>query len=86
MRLCAHYLPHGAWLEEGALLRGAGRSAGVPGAPAHGRADPSGPLDTARELSRARPDAELTVVAEGQLGGATTRACVLNALDRFAAR
>jgi proline iminopeptidase len=86
-RICAHYFSHGAWLEEGALLRGAGRLAGVPGVLIHGRADLSSPLDTAWELSRAWPDAELTVIdTEGHLGGATTRTRVLDALDRFAAR
>jgi proline iminopeptidase len=87
VRICAHYFSHGAWLEEGALLRDAGRLAGIPGVLVHGRADLSSPLDTAWELSRAWPDAELTVVAaEGHLGGDTTRTQVLNALDRFAGR
>ncbi|GAA3646925.1 prolyl aminopeptidase [Streptomyces chitinivorans] len=87
VRLCAHYFSHGAWLEEDALLRGAGRLAGIPGVLVHGRADLSSPLDTAWELARAWPDAELTVVgAEGHLGGAATRTRVLDALDRFAAR
>ena len=31
VRICAHYFSHGAWLEEGALLRDAGRLAGIPG-------------------------------------------------------
>lgn len=44
-----------------------------------------GPLDTAWELSRAWPDAELIVVSDaGHLGSDTTRAHVLTALDRFA--
>ncbi len=51
----------------------------------HGRLDLAGPLDTAWELSRAWPDAELTVVDNaGHLGSDTTRARVLEALDRFA--
>ncbi|MGO9079185.1 MAG: alpha/beta fold hydrolase [Streptosporangiaceae bacterium] len=29
-RLCAHYFSHGAWLEDGALIREAGRLAGIP--------------------------------------------------------
>ena len=46
-----------------------------------------GPLDTAWQLARAWPDAELTVVEEaGHLGTEATRGYVRNALDRFADR
>jgi len=87
VRLCAHYFSHGAWLEEGALLRDAGRLAGVPGVLVHGRLDLGSPLGTAWELARAWPDAELVVVGgEGHFGGVATRAHVLDALDRFARR
>ncbi|NBM17922.1 prolyl aminopeptidase [Streptomyces sp. GC420] len=85
VRICAHYFSHGAWLEEGVLLREAGRLAGIPGVLVHGRLDMSAPLDTAWELSRAWPDAELIVVEDaGHLGGAATRDHVLRALRRFA--
>ncbi|MGK5629535.1 prolyl aminopeptidase [Streptomyces sp. URMC 123] len=85
VRICAHYFSHGAWLEEGALLRNAGRLAGIPGVLVHGRLDMSGPLDTAWELARAWPDAELIVVDEaGHLGSDVTRRHVVDALDRFA--
>lgn len=84
VRICSHYFSHGAWLEEGALLRDAGRLAGIPGVLVHGRLDLGGPLDTAWELARAWPDAELIVVEDaGHLGGAATRDHVLAALDRF---
>ncbi|HEX5565653.1 MAG TPA: prolyl aminopeptidase [Streptomyces sp.] len=87
VRICAHYFSHGAWLEEGALLRDAGRLAGIPGVLVHGRLDLSSPLDTAWALARAWPDAELTVIGDaGHLGGEATRARVLEALDRFARR
>ncbi|MFE2288172.1 prolyl aminopeptidase [Streptomyces sp. NPDC059443] len=86
VRICAHYFSHGAWLEEGALLRGAHRLAGIPGVLIHGRLDMGSPLDTAWQLHRAWPGSELTVVEEaGHLGDATTRDHVLRALDRFAA-
>ncbi|MFF1556498.1 prolyl aminopeptidase [Streptomyces sp. NPDC058279] len=86
VRICSHYFSHGAWLEEGALLREADRLAGIPGVLVHGRLDMAGPLDTAWELSRAWPDAELNVVEDaGHLGSTTTRDHVLGALDRFAA-
>ncbi|MFI5866139.1 prolyl aminopeptidase [Streptomyces sp. NPDC051546] len=86
VRICSHYFSHGAWLEEGELLREAHRLAGIPGVLIHGRLDMAGPLGTAWELSRAWPGAELTVVEEaGHMGGAATLDHVLGALDRFAA-
>ena len=79
------YFSHGAWLEEGALLRDAGRLSGIPGVLVHGRLDLGGPLQTAWELHHAWPDAELIVVeGVGHLGTAETREHVLRALDRFA--
>ncbi len=84
-RLCAHYYSHGAWLEEGALIRDAGRLAGIPGVLIHGRLDLSCPLDTAWELARAWPGAELHAPADsGHRGSDTKRRLLLGALDRFA--
>ncbi|MEU7045567.1 prolyl aminopeptidase [Streptomyces varsoviensis] len=86
VRICSRYFSHGAWLEEGALVRDAGRLAGIPGVLVHGRLDMGGPLQTAWELARAWPDAELiTVESSGHLGNETTRRHVLAALDRFGA-
>jgi proline iminopeptidase len=86
VRICAQYFSHGAWLEEGELIREAHRLTGIPGVLVHGRLDMGGPLETAWELCRGWPDAELTVVEDaGHLGTETTRAHVLRALDRFAA-
>ncbi|MCX4724246.1 prolyl aminopeptidase [Streptomyces sp. NBC_01306] len=85
VRICSRYFSHGAWLEEGTLLRNAHRLAGIPGVLIHGRLDMGGPLDTAWELARAWPDAELIVVSDaGHLGSATTRGHILGALNRFA--
>ncbi|MEV0397855.1 prolyl aminopeptidase [Polymorphospora rubra] len=85
VRICSHYFAHGAWLEEGALIRDAGRLAGIPGVLVHGRVDLGGPLDTAWQLAGAWPDAELIVVEEaGHLPTGTTRDHVRQALDRFA--
>jgi proline iminopeptidase len=85
VRICSRYFAHGAWLEEGVLLRDADRLAGIPGVLIHGRLDMGGPLETAWELNRAWPDAELIVVEDaGHLGSETTRDHALRALDRFA--
>lgn len=84
VRICTHYLRHAAWLEEGALLRDAGRLAGIPGVLIHGRHDMSCPIDTAWALSRAWPGAELVAVDDtGHLPSDTKRAALLRALDGF---
>lgn len=86
VRICTRYFAHGAWLEEGALLRDAGRLTGIPGVLLHGRLDLGGPVTTAWELARAWPDAELVVVGDsGHTGSDTMSAEVRRALDRFAA-
>jgi proline iminopeptidase len=53
---------HNAWLEDGALLRGAGALAGIPGVLVNGRFDLQSPIENAWVLRRAWPDAELVVV------------------------
>ena len=85
VRLCAHYFSHGAWLQEGVLLREAGRLAAIPGVLIHGRHDMGGPVQTASELHRAWPDSQLIVVEDaGHLGSAATRGHILDAFARFA--
>ncbi|MGW7358966.1 prolyl aminopeptidase [Streptomyces sp. NPDC054802] len=84
VRIAAHYFAHGAWLEEGALLRDAGRLNGIAGTLFHGRLDLSSPVETAWELGRVWTDAELAVVDDsGHKGSATTRRLVIGALERF---
>ncbi|HZG34314.1 MAG TPA: prolyl aminopeptidase [Gaiellaceae bacterium] len=84
VRICAHYFSHGAWLEEGALLRDAHRLAGIPGVLIHGRLDLGSPLGTAWELAQAWPDAELVVVEDaGHTGSDAMRQAVRAALARF---
>lgn len=85
VRICAHYFAHGAWLEEGALIRDAGRLAGIPGALIHGRLDMSCPLDTAWELARAWPGVELHIIDDaGHKGSSEMHRRTYEALDRFA--
>lgn len=85
VRICAHYFSHGAWLEEGALLRDAGRLAGIPGVLVHGRLDMGGPPHTAWELAKVWPDATLHIVEDsGHTGSDTMREHLRTALDMFA--
>ncbi|MGI8916057.1 MAG: hypothetical protein ACR2JY_20170, partial [Chloroflexota bacterium] len=85
-RLVTHYWRHAAWLEDGALLRDAGRLAGIRGVLVHGRLDLSSPLDIAWHLSRAWPGSELVVVDEAGHGWGDpgTREALIAATDRFA--
>lgn len=62
-RIVTHYFRHNAWLEDGQLLRDAGRLAGIPGVLIHGRLDVSSPLETDWQLAQAWPRSEL-VIAE----------------------
>jgi proline iminopeptidase len=84
-RICAHYLRHGAWLEEGELIRNAHQLAKIPGVLIHGRRDLSCPVETAFELSMAWPGSELIVVDDaGHLRSDAKRAALVTSLARFA--
>jgi proline iminopeptidase len=85
VRLCAHYFSHDAWLEDGILLREADRLAAIPGVLIHGRLDLSCPLDTAWQLARAWPHAELEIIDDsGHQGSDTMSRRIRGALDTFA--
>ncbi|MFE2723033.1 prolyl aminopeptidase [Kitasatospora sp. NPDC059327] len=85
-RITAHYFAHDGFLEDGQLLRDAGRLAGIPGVLIHGRLDLGSPLRTAWELAKAWPDAELTVIGEsGHTGSPAMAEAVFAAIERFAA-
>jgi len=61
-RLALHYFCHGAWLEDGQLIREAGKLSGIPGVIVQGRYDAVCPPVTAYELHRAWPDSKLELV------------------------
>lgn len=84
-RLVTHYWHHAAFLEEGALLRDAGRLAGMPSVLVHGRMDLSSPLDVAWQLARAWPGSNLIVIDEAGHGAVEPgmQAAVLAAIERF---
>jgi proline iminopeptidase len=85
VRLCAWYGQHGAFLEEGALIRDANRLVGLPGVLIHGRLDLSCPVASVWELARAWPDARLMIDDHaGHRGSELKRQWLLDALDGFA--
>ncbi len=85
-RIVTHYFSHDAWLSDGQLLRNAHRLAGIPGVLVHGRLDLGGPADTAWQLGKAWPDAELHLIGTGHGGGEDMDRHVRNAVLRFGAR
>ena len=60
-RIALHYFCNGGWLEEGQLIRDAGKLAGIPGRIVQGRYDAVCPPTTAWELHQAWPGSELTI-------------------------
>ena len=86
-RLVTHYWAHDHWLPEGALLGGAARLAGIPGALIHGRLDLLSPVDLLWRLARDWPESQLTLIdAEGHGGGDAMNDAITRATDAFAAR
>lgn len=83
-RLVTHYWGHAAFLEEGQLLRDAGRLAGVPTFMTHGRRDISGPVDIARALTSVIPSAELFIAEEDGHGGPAMTEWMISITDRLA--
>ncbi len=63
-RIENHYFVHGAWLEEGQLLRDAGRLRGIPGCIVQGRYDVCTPARTAWEFHRVWDEAEFHLVPD----------------------
>ena len=72
VRICSHYLAHDGFLEDGVLIREAGKLAGIPGVLIHGRNDLSGGACTPWQLARAWPGAELIIIEDSGHTGSTT--------------
>ena len=86
-RIVTHYARSYAWLEDGALLRGADALAEIPGVLVNGRFDFQAPLANAWALHRAWPRAELVIVDDaGHHANAALTAAMIHAIDGFAAR
>jgi proline iminopeptidase len=74
-RPCAHYFSHGLFLDDGQLIRDAGRL------------DLNGPAEGAWELSRVWPDGQLLIADDaGHLDSETKTRYLREAVTRFAAR
>jgi len=78
VRICSHYFAHDAFLEDGVLIRDAGKLAGIPCVLIHGRSDIGGPAITPWEIARAWPGSELIVISDS---GHTGSAAMQEALD-----
>jgi proline iminopeptidase len=87
-RIENHYFVHDGWLEEGQLLRDAGRLRGIPGTIVHGRYDMPCPARYAYALHKAWPEADFHLI-EGA-GHAYSEPGILDRLirstDRFAGK
>jgi proline iminopeptidase len=64
-RIENHYMVHRGWLEDGQLLRDAGRLSDIPGVMVQGRYDCCTPPAAAWALHRAWPEAVLHIVPDG---------------------
>jgi proline iminopeptidase len=87
-RIENHYMINNGWLEEGQLLRDAGKLKGIPGVIVQGRYDTCTPPKAAWELKKAWPEVELNIIPDaghmynepGVLDG------LIRATDKFADR
>jgi proline iminopeptidase len=86
-RIVTHYVTHNAWLEDGALIRGASALEAIPSALIQGRYDFQAPLGNAWALRRAWARAELAVVnnAGHSADSLDITGEIVRATDRFAA-
>lgn len=79
-RIENHYFTHAGWLDEGQLIRDAGRLKDIPGVIVQGRYDVATPAVTAFDLSRAWPQAAFHLVDDA--GHAFSEPGILDRLVR----
>ncbi len=84
-RIVTHFFFNGAWLDDGVLLRDAGRLSGIPGILVQGRFDLEAPLTTAWELAKAWPGSRLVVVENAAHSTSNTAisSAIIAATDEF---
>ena len=83
-RLVTHYWRHGSWLEEGAVLRDAGRLAGIPTVLIQGSLDLGNLLGTPWLLQAAIPGSELVLVDDaGHDSSDPMASAIVAATDRL---
>ncbi|GLZ30035.1 hypothetical protein Lesp02_22250 [Lentzea sp. NBRC 105346] len=83
-----HYWGNYCFLEEDQVMRDIGKLSGIPGMLIHGRNDLGGPLDTAWEIKKGWPDAELVILNDaGHIAeeSSSMERAILDALDRYGA-
>jgi len=86
-RIVTHYFSNAGFLADDAIVGHLDRLAGIPAVLVHGRLDVSSPLDTAWNIVRDWPDAELVVVDDaGHAGDDSMNVVLVNALQRFATK
>ena len=79
-RIENHYFVHDGWMEEGQLLRDAGRLGGIPGTIVQGRYDIATPVRSAWDLHRAWPQAAFHLIDDA--GHAYSEPGILDRLIR----
>jgi proline iminopeptidase len=86
-RIVTHYWRNASWLEEGIVLRHAGRLSGIPGVIVQGSLDLGNLLGTPWSLVRAWPRCELVIIDDaGHGGSAAMTDALVTATDHFATR
>ena len=81
--LVVHYWKHAGFLDDGEILAGMSRLAGIPGVLIHGRYDVSSPMLTAWNLHEAWPGSELVIIESEGHGGPEMFEEVTRAISRL---
>ena len=84
VRICSHYFANDCFLEDGVLIRDAGKLAGIPAILVHGRLDLGGGAITPWLLANAWPDAELIIIDDsGHTGSISMQKALHDGADRL---